>query len=339
MGILNSREFQNDDKLEQCAVRHSAHIFRGARGEHVKKIQEALIELNGAQIDANELAASLYGPSTARAVLNYKNSRSPPILGPGQKTADDIVGIQTIRHLDGELAVRRGTPLQQEEIRSKPRDIWINIRGGGSAQRTNELDDATTFFNTPEYLATHSTLKVIAWESTYGQREAITNNIVDEVRRERSLGITVGRILILGSSSGGKAAVLVTNALWARLQQPSYYLCVADGAFDRNDPLFSSPGDGVAKCRQKENYFQAWSNSRDPTEETHGAIQGFQVNQRQMVCEKEAEQAWNTLSPSDQKNRDKIKGVIGMAHLCATSIGMREGREKIRKILRGEISF
>jgi hypothetical protein len=339
MGILVSKEFKDDDKLKECAQKHSAHILQGARGEHVKKIQQALIELDGAKIDPKELASGSYGPSTARAVRAYKNGRKPPILGPGQRTADDIVGIQTISRLDGELATRRGIPRLLEDDLVKPRDIWITIRGGGNARRTNELDAIALFFNTPEYLETHATLKIISWESTYAQRFFITDAIVAEVRRERALGSRIGRILIQGSSSGGKIAVLVTNALWSQLNQAAYYLCVADGAFDRNDPLFTAPGTGVARCRRKENYYQAWSNSIDPTGETHEAMQGFHLNSRQQHCEAAVEQYWNSRTSSQQKDENMIKDVVGMVHGCAVSAGMRAAIETIRKILREEVSF
>ncbi|NJN48044.1 MAG: hypothetical protein HC808_17960 [Candidatus Competibacteraceae bacterium] len=269
----------------------------------------------------------------------YKNGKKPPILGPGQQTADDIVGIQTIRRLDGELAARRGIPRLLEDDLVKPRDIWILIRGGSNAQRTSDLDAVASFFNTPEYLETHTTLKIISWESTFAQRLAITDAIVAEVRRERALGIRLGRILIQGSSSGGKIAVLVTNALWNQLKQAAYYLCVADGAFDRNDPLFTAPGPGVMRCRRTENYYQAWSNAKDPTGETHEAMQGFHLNSRQQQCEAEVEKYWNSLPSSQQKDKNMIKGAVDMVHVCALAAGMRAGTETIRKILRGQLSF
>src|SRR5262245_56804188 len=73
---LQSQSFRGDPKLEAAAVSHPAHIVPGAVGEDVAKIQQALILLDGADIDSGELASKRYGPSTANAVLSYKKKRN-----------------------------------------------------------------------------------------------------------------------------------------------------------------------------------------------------------------------------------------------------------------------
>lgn len=95
---LLSQLFRNDPQLEAAAVLDSAHIVPGARGEHVRKIQMALI-----QLDAVFLAADgVYGPATASAVLAYKTSRD--IVNRSYQTqADNIVGKMTIDRLDKEM--------------------------------------------------------------------------------------------------------------------------------------------------------------------------------------------------------------------------------------------
>src|SRR5262249_19158878 len=45
---LKSRLFRGDSTLEAAAVSHAAHIVPGAVGEHVRKIQYALVNLDGA---------------------------------------------------------------------------------------------------------------------------------------------------------------------------------------------------------------------------------------------------------------------------------------------------
>ena len=50
-------------------------VVEGAVGEHVYKIQTALMLLDNARIDAIELQAKRYGWSTAAAVLHYKRKR------------------------------------------------------------------------------------------------------------------------------------------------------------------------------------------------------------------------------------------------------------------------
>jgi peptidoglycan hydrolase-like protein with peptidoglycan-binding domain len=108
--VLQSRLFGDDRKLEAAAVSDPAHIVPGATGDHVRKIQLALIRLDGATI----VPDGVYGSATAAAVLAYKQKRN--IINRSYQTkADDIVGpdptqeeviitqgsIGTIRVLDG----------------------------------------------------------------------------------------------------------------------------------------------------------------------------------------------------------------------------------------------
>jgi hypothetical protein len=106
---LQSRLFRGDNALESCLVKDAAHIVEGARGSHVNKIQRALVLLDGALIDGNEILAELYGRSTANAVLAYKRKRR--IINPAyQNTADNIVGRMTIASLDKEMAIGESRP-------------------------------------------------------------------------------------------------------------------------------------------------------------------------------------------------------------------------------------
>jgi peptidoglycan hydrolase-like protein with peptidoglycan-binding domain len=99
---LTSRTFKGDNKLEACLVNDAAHITKGATGDHVGKIQNALMILDGAKIDPGEVAGKLYGSSTAAAVLAYKTKRKI-INFTYQSKADDIVGKMTIATLDREM--------------------------------------------------------------------------------------------------------------------------------------------------------------------------------------------------------------------------------------------
>jgi hypothetical protein len=114
---LKSRLFRDDAKLEAAAVSHSGHITPGSCGEHVAKIQRALITIDGPAIERGELEAQRYGPTTANAVLSYKQRRG--IINPSyQKSADNIVGIMTIAALDKEmLALEEGATTSAEVIR------------------------------------------------------------------------------------------------------------------------------------------------------------------------------------------------------------------------------
>ncbi|MCO5089608.1 hypothetical protein [Bosea sp. (in: a-proteobacteria)] len=98
MAVLTSNLFKGDSKLEAAATRDPAHIMRGARGDHVSKIQTALNRVDNAGIGID----GSYGPETADAVLSFKRKRDI-VARPRQQQADDIVGIRTIAALDAEM--------------------------------------------------------------------------------------------------------------------------------------------------------------------------------------------------------------------------------------------
>jgi hypothetical protein len=102
MGLV-SRHFRNDKKLQDCLVKDSAHVTKDAKGEHVAKIQRALITIEGPLIDPAELREKLYGTSTVNAVLAYKRKRQ--IINRSYQTQPDgIVGKMTIASLDADMA-------------------------------------------------------------------------------------------------------------------------------------------------------------------------------------------------------------------------------------------
>jgi peptidoglycan hydrolase-like protein with peptidoglycan-binding domain len=96
---LQSQHFRGDLKLVAAAVSDSAHIVQGASGEHVLKIQQALIQVDGAAIKPD----GKYGPATARAVSAFKQKRN--ILN-FQGKIDDIVGKKTMAALDGAMVTK-----------------------------------------------------------------------------------------------------------------------------------------------------------------------------------------------------------------------------------------
>src|SRR4026209_721669 len=100
---LQSKLFRGDAKLEAAAVSNPDLIFQGANanGPHVTKIQQSLIQLDGANI----VADGAYGPRTAAAVSAFKEKRQ--ILNfAGQ--IDNIVGIKTMAALDSEMLAQEG---------------------------------------------------------------------------------------------------------------------------------------------------------------------------------------------------------------------------------------
>jgi hypothetical protein len=99
---LQSNLFSGDPALEACLTQDSAHVTQGAVGDHVKKIQTALILLGEPSIDPNELEANQYGRSTAAPVLQFKTERNIVNLS-YQTQPDNIVGKMTIAALDKEM--------------------------------------------------------------------------------------------------------------------------------------------------------------------------------------------------------------------------------------------
>ena len=100
---LQSQFFRGVPELEAAAVSDPAHILQGSNGDHVGLIQQALIALDAAQILRPELIGKRYGPSTAAAVLRYKQKRH--IINRNyQQHADNIVGTMTMAALDKEMA-------------------------------------------------------------------------------------------------------------------------------------------------------------------------------------------------------------------------------------------
>jgi hypothetical protein len=113
-----SNHFQGNTALERCAVNDRDHIKRhapGDHGDHVEKIQQALIRIAEDEPDLKakitisqvEINSQTYGDTTAAAVLAYKTKRKI-INRTYQDKADDIVGKMTIARLDDEMFAKEG---------------------------------------------------------------------------------------------------------------------------------------------------------------------------------------------------------------------------------------
>jgi len=128
--ILTSTLFRDDARLQMTAIDHRYHVTVGDQGVHVRRIQFFLYGVGALQVmyaedvasgEDPEMTASLfnaeaevmeYGTATAKAVLIYKQMNK--IIGYGYQTsADNIVGVLTIRHMD--KIARTGTSKSTEE--------------------------------------------------------------------------------------------------------------------------------------------------------------------------------------------------------------------------------
>jgi peptidoglycan hydrolase-like protein with peptidoglycan-binding domain len=143
---LTSNLFAGDARREACAASDSEAIGPGDTGPHVRKLQGAVTVLDAAVIAKSELDAAHYGPSTAGAVLAYKQKRGladrsdPP-------RANDLAGATTIKALDGELRSRQTemTPRPKArctcdcETRSQADQTQVTDALWSEAQRTHQL--------------------------------------------------------------------------------------------------------------------------------------------------------------------------------------------------------
>jgi hypothetical protein len=77
-------------------------VTPGSAGDFVRRIQVALMRIDGLRIDAGELAGKRYGLSPAATVLQIKQDRDI-VNRAYQMQADDIVGKMTIAALDEEM--------------------------------------------------------------------------------------------------------------------------------------------------------------------------------------------------------------------------------------------
>jgi hypothetical protein len=105
--VLSSKLLSSNARLRDCELNDAAHVKLGDQGDFVGLIQRALMLIDDVSIAASEIGASLYGESTAAAVLKYKTSRN--IINRSYQTqADDIVGKLTIKSIDDELLELEG---------------------------------------------------------------------------------------------------------------------------------------------------------------------------------------------------------------------------------------
>ena len=117
--MLSSELFRDSGALQECAVKDSAHVTPGSRGDAVARIQRALVAIDEAKIAESEIGQGLYGSTTAAAVLSYKRARDI-VNRAYQQTADNIVGKMTIVRLDSDmLDLQRRLPVENFRKRAR----------------------------------------------------------------------------------------------------------------------------------------------------------------------------------------------------------------------------
>ena len=271
---LQSQLFRGDSKLEAAATSDAAHIVPGANGPHVGKIQQALIQVDGAAISQD----SVYGPGTAAAVAKFKRNQQPPILNFAGKI-DDIVGIKTMAALDARMlgretggGVRLGFALDANLLGSiglgLPQDIFVLLDGTGNRNeegarlpKEEDLFKKKPELNATAYLSGHLPVAPLIFFGGRGIKDPSPTvaALVAALRVATPKGVTV----IAGNSVGALSA-LKTAALVTALNVRVDYLAISDGAFfDRdgeiltvNPLLIKMPG-GI-KALKSDNFFQTF---------------------------------------------------------------------------------
>lgn len=284
--VFQSQYFAGDSRLEKCANNPAYDIRTPQSGAHVAKIHSALNIIrdavrNGHSLPAPpaiaqiEIANKNYSASTAKSIKQYKKDRNI-INYAYQQDADDIIGVMTIRYLDEELAALEARHRAQIE---PARDFLIEIDGDAnlsgqdiSGQPAAKITAAK--FNTiPNYLARHGELTVINFLGGFRATEP-SLRILDKFDAARKNMKKIGRIIVIGTSVGGRSAIRVARGISAR-GFPITFLALNDGAFDEDDELLRNPGAINCPLPLKQSFFQSWSFTIDPGKEFHGTPQGF----------------------------------------------------------------
>ena len=274
---LQSQLFRGDSKLEAAAVSDPAHIVPGANGAHVGKIQQALIQLEGATIALD----SIYGPDTAAAVASFKKNQKPPLLNFAGKI-DNIVGKKTMAALDAGMLAKEKKPkgggvqlgfalggnLLGNLGLGLPQDIFVLLDGTGNRNeegarlpKEEDVFRKKPEFNTPAYLSGHQPVAPIIFFGGRGSKDP-SAGVAALVAAQRLT--TPNGITIIAGNSVGALSALTTASLVSALGVQVDYLCICDGAFfDRDgeivrvNPLLIKVPAGI-KAVKADNFFQTF---------------------------------------------------------------------------------
>lgn len=261
---------RRNTRLDKCLVDDVAHITLKQpreRGEHVTRIQLALLAIVRNARLGNEVARGEYGPATAAAVLQFKRERNILNTALRQTVPDDIVGKKTIAALDAEMLRKQLPPGRAQRVRLSPApfvrlgftaadvqgsladlglndllglgqavaplplDIFVHFDGGDAASegQRRRLAEAefSNRFSTPAYLATHMLATAICFVGGRGEKNK-AKEAADEVLQLRK-SVKQGVTAIVGSSVGGLCALDCASLLSGKV--PIQYVAISDGAF------------------------------------------------------------------------------------------------------------
>lgn len=303
-------EFEFNQKLKDCATFDRDHIGErfSPQGQHIFLIHKALnawAETNAPELvlksDDSEFAASTFGKKTAKLVRKFKTTKR--ILN-YKGEIDEVVGIKTVAALDKELPRRGAAPIDPPETKDTV-DVIVKFVGVHGLVGENLFRGDAVFKHDlcNDYEKKHPGRKLVRIGHTTASIDGDAAHIVDRIAKavkfETGQG-TAGKIIIFGSSSGGRATLDLAVRL-TRDEIPLEYVAPIDAAFFPNSPqltnrpkelfghsdtvpLFSLP---AIKAEKKECFFQTLGNFAKSTlhgrqftsdmagSEIHGNVTGF----------------------------------------------------------------
>lgn len=280
---FQSEHFKGNDLIQACADKPMMHIQFGAQGDHVALIQSALKQIRerafkGDPFDVPPAIAAdpdinkkKFDISTRNCIQTYKNDRSI-INYSYQTSADPIVGQMTIKRLDEEMAWIEG---RKKDDAKPSQDFFIEIRGDQFLTGKDISDEIAPFAkitsNQKGYREKHGDLKAICFLGGIGPTDPF-NKVMNRFNSESAGVKKFGRVVIQGTSVGGRTAMRVANQLILKGIDVAF-LALNDAAFDENDPMLNWPQ--LSAIGNKISYFQHWSFTIDPDKEFHGCPTGF----------------------------------------------------------------
>lgn len=340
---FQSDHFKGNQQIQDCADVPMRHIKLGDSGPHVAKIQDALKQIREQGLknplmpappqiaDDPDLKNKRYGKSTHDAVLKYKQDRSV-INHSYQEKADPIVGQMTIRQLDEDMAFIEG---RKRDDAQPTQDFFIDIEGDALG-RGDDISETSAGFSEivsaqKGYQEKHGKLKCITFHGGFGTNDPF-NRIITKFKSESAGVKKFGRIIVSGTSIGGRNAMRVANRL--ALDGLSINLvALNDAAFDENDPMLNFP---LQTTGERISWFQSWSFTIDPSREFHGSPTTFKPLDRiHLVRDIQRDYEADEKSRHIRKMSDSDKtAYVNSAHTrCCIQCHALEILPKIRSIL------
>lgn len=306
-GFLESDHFSSPEPMRQrfqgCLDSDAQNIRPESSGDHIVKIQDALLKIEDTKIPPGDRGLiseggaerGKYGPATARAVLKFKVDRG---LKRDGRPFDNIVGRMTIDRLDTEMK-----PFNKPTEKTRMfQDIFIRVLGQdlNSAACGTTTTEGQPILGIPPtatladkingmqgYRSSHLPIKIEDWNGGHESKgigktpnKAIVDALVEHRRQVQASGSDtqenlLGKIILLGTSSGGRNAVQIA----ADLKNAGFsisYLALLDAAFDNGgDPLLG--GNGFVGSG--DSFYENVTNFLVPDGfEFHGAVAGTTDN-------------------------------------------------------------